>query len=106
MWRKISTRSLVDVILIFLMSISESYLSLKCFWKSVCDQRRVLDRIIENNGMILSILILNVLLENASLLQTLCGYVVYFISFIFDANTKLGVHHCTKDVPKEIFRVA
>ena len=39
-----------------------------------------------------------------SLFQNLCGYVVYFISFIFDTYTELGVHHCAKDVPNEIFR--
>ena len=43
-------------------------------------------------------------LENVSLFQTLRGFVVYFIYFTFEAYAKLGVHHCTKGVPNEIFR--
>ena len=43
--------------------------------------------------------------RNVSLLHSLCVFVICFVYFTFEAYTKIGVHHCTKDFPNEIFRV-
>ena len=43
------------------------------------------------------------LLENVSLFQTLCGFVVYLISFTFDAYTKLRIHFTDHITVRKMF---